>query len=103
MVQEPNEEFTSRHSLEWKFLLLDHRLYTHCLCVCLCSLLYIIQTFKIYVCSRAPPIIGYMPFEVLGTSGYDYYHVDDLHSLAKCHEHCEYNTQAEHKQSNTIH
>ncbi|XP_059409859.1 circadian locomoter output cycles protein kaput-like isoform X3 [Carassius carassius] len=60
MVEEPNEEFTSRHSLEWKFLLLDH---------------------------RAPPIIGYMPFEVLGTSGYDYYHVDDLHSLAKCHEH----------------
>ncbi|XP_051557827.1 circadian locomoter output cycles protein kaput-like isoform X2 [Myxocyprinus asiaticus] len=59
-VEEPNEEFTSRHSLEWKFLLLDH---------------------------RAPPIIGYMPFEVLGTSGYDYYHVDDLHSLAKCHEH----------------
>uniref|UniRef100_A0A671MLV7 Circadian locomoter output cycles protein kaput n=1 Tax=Sinocyclocheilus anshuiensis TaxID=1608454 RepID=A0A671MLV7_9TELE len=60
MVEEPNVEFTSRHSLEWKFLLLDH---------------------------RAPPIIGYMPFEVLGTSGYDYYHVDDLHSLAKCHEH----------------
>uniref|UniRef100_A0A673G702 Circadian locomoter output cycles protein kaput n=1 Tax=Sinocyclocheilus rhinocerous TaxID=307959 RepID=A0A673G702_9TELE len=25
MVEEPNEEFTSRHSLEWKFLLLDHR------------------------------------------------------------------------------
>lgn len=42
------------------------------------------------LCYRAPPIIGYMPFEVLGTSGYDYYHVDDLHSLAKCHEHCEY-------------
>uniref|UniRef100_A0A672KLY7 Circadian locomoter output cycles protein kaput n=1 Tax=Sinocyclocheilus grahami TaxID=75366 RepID=A0A672KLY7_SINGR len=60
IVEEPNVEFTSRHSLEWKFLLLDH---------------------------RAPPIIGYMPFEVLGTSGYDYYHVDDLHSLAKCHEH----------------
>ncbi|XP_059407910.1 clock circadian regulator b isoform X3 [Carassius carassius] len=60
MVEEPNVEFTSRHSLEWKFLLLDH---------------------------RAPPIIGYMPFEVLGTSGYDYYHVDDLHLLAKCHEH----------------
>uniref|UniRef100_A0A672S6I8 Circadian locomoter output cycles protein kaput n=1 Tax=Sinocyclocheilus grahami TaxID=75366 RepID=A0A672S6I8_SINGR len=60
MVEEPNKEFTSRHSLEWKFLLLDH---------------------------RAPPIIGYMPFEVLGTSGYDYYHVDDLHLLAKCHEH----------------
>lgn len=37
---------------------------------------------------RAPPIIGYLPFEVLGTSGYDYYHVDDLENLAKCHEHC---------------
>ncbi|TSO98549.1 Circadian locomoter output cycles protein kaput [Bagarius yarrelli] len=59
-VEKSNEEFTSRHSLEWKFLLLDH---------------------------RAPPIIGYLPFEVLGTSGYDYYHVDDLESLAKCHEH----------------
>ncbi|XP_042324225.1 circadian locomoter output cycles protein kaput [Sceloporus undulatus] len=59
-VEEPNEEFTSRHSLEWKFLFLDH---------------------------RAPPIIGYLPFEVLGTSGYDYYHVDDLEDLAKCHEH----------------
>ncbi|XP_049573868.1 circadian locomoter output cycles protein kaput isoform X2 [Syngnathus scovelli] len=58
-VEEPNEEFTSRHSLEWKFLFLDH---------------------------RAPPIIGYLPFEVLGTSGYDYYHVDDLDTLAKCHE-----------------
>ncbi|XP_041947419.1 clock circadian regulator b isoform X9 [Alosa sapidissima] len=60
IVEEPNEEFTSRHSLEWKFLFLDH---------------------------RAPPIIGYLPFEVLGTSGYDYYHVDDLEALAKCHEH----------------
>ncbi|KAG8134929.1 hypothetical protein E2320_007991 [Naja naja] len=49
-VEEPNEEFTSRHSLEWKFLFLDH---------------------------RAPPIIGYLPFEVLGTSGYDYYHSQD--------------------------
>ncbi|XP_074134469.1 circadian locomoter output cycles protein kaput-like [Sminthopsis crassicaudata] len=53
------EEFASRHSLEWKFLFLDH---------------------------RAAHIIGYLPFEVLGTSGYDYYHVDDLESLAKCHE-----------------
>uniref|UniRef100_A0A096M4H9 Circadian locomoter output cycles protein kaput n=1 Tax=Poecilia formosa TaxID=48698 RepID=A0A096M4H9_POEFO len=59
-VEEPNEEFTSRHSLEWKFLFLDHR-------------------YKY--------IIGYLPFEVLGTSGYDYYHVDDLETLAKCHEH----------------
>ncbi|XP_060089799.1 neuronal PAS domain-containing protein 2 isoform X2 [Heteronotia binoei] len=60
VAEEPLEEFTSRHSLEWKFLFLDH---------------------------RAPPIIGYLPFEVLGTSGYDYYHVDDLHLLARCHEH----------------
>ncbi|KAM4044567.1 neuronal PAS domain-containing protein 2 isoform 3-T3 [Anomaloglossus baeobatrachus] len=59
-VEDSFEEFTSRHSLEWKFLSLDH---------------------------RAPPIIGYLPFEVLGTSGYDYYHVDDLDVLAKCHEH----------------
>ncbi|XP_014215354.1 circadian locomoter output cycles protein kaput isoform X2 [Copidosoma floridanum] len=52
-------EFTSRHSLEWKFLFLDH---------------------------RAPPIIGYLPFEVLGTSGYDYYHTDDLDKVVTCHE-----------------
>ncbi|XP_033694495.1 neuronal PAS domain-containing protein 2 isoform X4 [Tursiops truncatus] len=60
IVDKPLEEFTSRHSLEWKFLFLDH---------------------------RAPPIIGYLPFEVLGTSGYDYYHVDDLELLARCHQH----------------
>ncbi|MGH0162507.1 UNVERIFIED_CONTAM: hypothetical protein FKN15_050870 [Acipenser sinensis] len=58
-VEEPCDEFTSRHSLEWKFLFLDH---------------------------RASPIIGYLPFEVLGTSGYDYNHVDDLELLASCHE-----------------
>ncbi|CAH2035206.1 unnamed protein product, partial [Iphiclides podalirius] len=52
-------EFTSRHSLEWKFLFLDH---------------------------RAPPIIGYLPFEVLGTSAYDYYHFDDLEKVVNCHE-----------------
>ncbi|CAL8401703.1 unnamed protein product [Boreogadus saida] len=59
-VQDPCDEFTSRHSLEWKFLFLDH---------------------------RASPIIGYLPFEVLGTSGYDYYHVDDLELIAQCHKH----------------
>ncbi|CAL8362564.1 unnamed protein product [Lota lota] len=59
-VEDPCEEFTSRHSLEWKFLFLDH---------------------------RASPIIGYLPFEVLGTSGYDYYHVDDLELIAQCHKH----------------
>lgn len=37
---------------------------------------------------RASPIIGYLPFEVLGTSGYDYYHVDDLELIAQCHKHC---------------
>ena len=37
---------------------------------------------------RASPIIGYLPFEVLGTSGYDYYHPDDLECLSKCHEQC---------------
>ncbi|XP_064834042.1 neuronal PAS domain-containing protein 2 isoform X1 [Oncorhynchus masou masou] len=58
-VEDPCDEFTSRHSLEWKFLFLDH---------------------------RASPIIGYLPFEVLGTSGYDYYHVDDLELIARCHK-----------------
>ncbi|XP_059140370.1 circadian locomoter output cycles protein kaput-like isoform X2 [Physella acuta] len=58
-VDEATSEFTSRHSLEWKFLFLDH---------------------------RAPPIIGYLPFEVLGTSGYDYYHPDDLEVVSTCHE-----------------
>ncbi|XP_044731603.1 circadian locomoter output cycles protein kaput isoform X2 [Chrysoperla carnea] len=59
VVDSSKSEFTSRHSLEWKFLFLDH---------------------------RAPPIIGYLPFEVLGTSGYDYYHVDDLDDVVSCHE-----------------
>ncbi|XP_048838857.1 neuronal PAS domain-containing protein 2 isoform X3 [Brienomyrus brachyistius] len=58
-VDDPYHEFTSRHSLEWKFLFLDH---------------------------RASPIIGYLPFEVLGTSGYDYYHMDDLDLIAQCHQ-----------------
>lgn len=60
-VLDTKSEFTSRHSLEWKFLFLDH---------------------------RAPPIIGYLPFEVLGTSGYDYYHCDDLDKVVTCHEAC---------------
>lgn len=54
-----NKEFVSRHSLEWKFLFLD---------------------------LRAPALIGYMPFEVLGTSGYDYYHWDDLDVVVSGHE-----------------
>uniref|UniRef100_U5EHU6 Putative clock n=1 Tax=Corethrella appendiculata TaxID=1370023 RepID=U5EHU6_9DIPT len=59
IIDSSKSEFTSRHSLEWKFLFLDH---------------------------RAPPIIGYLPFEVLGTSGYDYYHFDDLEKVVVCHE-----------------
>ena len=59
VVQDAKGEFTSRYSLEWKFLHLDN---------------------------RAPPIIGYLSFEVLGTSGYDYYHPDDLDKLVQCHE-----------------
>lgn len=59
LVDSTKSEFTSRHSLEWKFLFLDH---------------------------RAPPIIGYLPFELLGTSGYDYYHIDDIDKVVSCHE-----------------
>ena len=44
IVVTSKHEFTSRYSLEWKFLFLDH---------------------------RAPPIIGFLPFELLGTSGYN--------------------------------
>jgi len=52
-------EFTSRHNLDWKFLALD---------------------------SRATAIIGYVQLEVVGTSGYDYYHIDDLDKIITCHE-----------------
>uniref|UniRef100_A0A3P8W5L9 Neuronal PAS domain protein 2 n=1 Tax=Cynoglossus semilaevis TaxID=244447 RepID=A0A3P8W5L9_CYNSE len=58
-IEDRCDEFISRHSLEWKFLFLDQ---------------------------RASPVIGYLPFEVLGTSGYDYYHVDDLEPIAQCHK-----------------
>ncbi|XP_028967269.1 circadian locomoter output cycles protein kaput-like [Galendromus occidentalis] len=51
-------EFMSRYSLEWKFLLLDN---------------------------RAADIIGYLPFEIIGTSGYDYYHIDDLPKIVQGH------------------
>ena len=53
------KEFTSRQSMDWKFLFLDH---------------------------RGASLIGYLPFELLGTSGYDYCHPDDLDLLASCHE-----------------
>lgn len=63
IVNASQNEFLSKHSLEWKFLYLDH---------------------------RAPPIIGYLPFEVLGTSGYDYYHYDDLEKVVLSHEECKF-------------
>lgn len=52
-------QFSSKHTLKWRFLWIDE---------------------------RAPAIIGYLPFEVLGTSGYDYYHWDDLDKLVISHE-----------------
>ncbi|KAF7996235.1 hypothetical protein HCN44_001867 [Aphidius gifuensis] len=52
-------EFISRHSMDWKFLFLDQ---------------------------RATPIIGYSLLEVLGTLGYDYYHIDDIDKIANCHK-----------------
>lgn len=45
-----------------------------------------IHWYSVMFLNRAPPIIGYLPFEVLGTSGYDYYHVDDLERVVLCHE-----------------
>ncbi len=51
MVEEPNEEFTSRHSLEWKFLLLDHR-FSHLLIISLS--MFVTSSFpfiEIHVCS----------------------------------------------------
>lgn len=50
----------------------------------------LLNVYHILLCFRASPIIGYLPFEVLGTSGYDYYHVDDLELIAQCHKQCKY-------------
>ncbi|XP_022697470.1 circadian locomoter output cycles protein kaput-like [Varroa jacobsoni] len=51
-------EFISHHNMEWKFVFLD---------------------------TRAANIIGYLPFELIGTSGYNYYHVDDLSRIVQGH------------------
>ena len=56
-----DREFTSEFSMDWKFKSLDN---------------------------RAVQIIGYTAMEVLGTSGYDFYHVDDLESMIECHRLC---------------
>ena len=42
--------------------------------------------FLLWFCLRSISITGYMPFEVLGTSVYDYIHEDDLTVYAKAHE-----------------
>ncbi|RWS15152.1 circadian locomoter output cycles protein kaput-like protein [Dinothrombium tinctorium] len=52
-------EFRSRHSLEWKFLFVDH---------------------------RASLWVGFLPFELLATSFYDYCHWDDLSNVVAGHE-----------------
>jgi circadian locomoter output cycles kaput protein len=87
IVDVSKSEFTSRHSLEWKFLFLDHRYYFEKNSNVLTkhAIIYYLYSYS------GPPIIGYLPFEVLGTSGYDYYHVDDLEKVSSCHEACTYN------------
>lgn len=60
------------------------------LCINMQNCLFCVLWTPVVPNHRAPPIIGYLPFEVLGTSGYDYYHIDDLELLARCHEHCKY-------------
>ncbi|XP_068701676.1 neuronal PAS domain-containing protein 2-like isoform X2 [Montipora foliosa] len=52
-------QFTSRHSLDGKFLFID---------------------------PKSISITGYLPFEVLGTSVYDYIHHEDLMVYSKSHE-----------------
>ena len=68
------------------------QIWAFCISVSTCrTACFVVYEFTYIVPNRrAPPIIGYLPFEVLGTSGYDYYHIDDLELLARCHEHCKY-------------
>lgn len=42
---------------------------------------------------RAANIIGYLPFELIGTSGYNYYHVDDLSRIVQGHRSRKYRWQ----------
>ncbi|CAD5116291.1 DgyrCDS5197 [Dimorphilus gyrociliatus] len=58
VVDEKNNEFSTRYNLEWKFLYIDQ---------------------------RAPFLIGYMHFELLGTSCYQYCHPDDILSVFEGH------------------
>jgi len=82
VMEDVKSEFTSRHSLEWKFLFLDHRWKTFILI----EFHPIFNLIYFYINLRGPSIIGYMPFEVLGTSGYEYYHIDDLEDVILSHQ-----------------
>ncbi|GJQ70682.1 hypothetical protein Trydic_g618 [Trypoxylus dichotomus] len=52
-------DFTSRHSLEGKFLFVDQ---------------------------RATLVLGFLPQELIGTSMYEYFHHDDVSTLGECHK-----------------
>ncbi|KAJ8936019.1 hypothetical protein NQ314_012523 [Rhamnusium bicolor] len=52
-------QFISRHALDGKFLFVDQ---------------------------RSTLVLGFLPQELLGTSMYEYYHHEDIHSLAECHK-----------------
>jgi hypothetical protein len=46
--------------------------------------------YLFFLFSRATQSIGYTSMEVLGTSGYDFYHADDLESIIECHKICKF-------------
>ncbi|KAJ7323770.1 hypothetical protein OS493_030558 [Desmophyllum pertusum] len=51
-------QFISRHGIDGKFIFVDH---------------------------RTTAITGFLPQEMIGTSGYEYFHQEDLHSIAVAH------------------
>ena len=40
---------------------------------------------KLWIFYRTTSILGYLPQELLGTSAYEYYHVDDVTMMAEVH------------------